>query len=372
MRSLRLGCCLLLLFFSFYGCAAINFLIRVDVKPEEVKYAMTQDGWKIALYHYPAVGLTKRKTPVILCHGMALNNFFWNLSKDVNFSGFLASRGFDVWTLDLRGNGKSKRINRFGDFKSADVEVEQPRNILSVDDYAKYDVPAILDFVTKETGKDQVTWVGHSMGGMVMYAFLQTSDDVSKIKNFVALGSPVVLPHPANDILQDMDDLQKSIDGTIDIALKGLRATALITPLTTKLNPLDTLYFNRSNVDWDNVQRMYAHGLENIPRGVSQQMRELIETGEFKSYDKSFNYAQNLNKIKLPVLLVAGKGDSLGSEFAVMTAFNGISSEDKTYRLFGIENKYRVNYGHCDLIFGETAPLEVYPFVASWLEKHDS
>ncbi len=361
------------LFFSLPGCA-LNLLIRPGVKPEETKYALTQDGWRIALYHYPAKGLIKRKTPVVLCHGMALNHFFWNLAKDVNFSGYLASEGFDVWTVDLRGNGRSKRVNRFGDFKSEDVKEKESAkrsNLWTVDDYARYDIPAILNLITKETGQSQVSWVGHSMGGMVMYVFLETAESSAKVKNFVALGSPVVLPHPANDLLKDMDGLQKSVDGLIDIGLKGLRGTALFTPVTSGLNPLDTLYFNRGNVDWDNVQRLYAHSLENIPRGVSRQMRELIETGEFKSYDKKFNYAKNLNKIELPVLLVAAKGDALGSEYAVLTAYNGVASKDKTYRLFGTENKYDVNYGHCDIIFGEKAPKEVYPFVAKWLAARD-
>jgi len=362
---------LILLLFILPGCSALNILIRIDVKPEEVKYALTKDGWRIALYHYPPNGFTKRKVPIILCHGMALNNFFWNLSKDVNFPGHLASRGFDVWTVDLRGNGKSKPANRFGDFQSADVEVKKASNFWTVDDYAKYDIPAILDFVTQETGVEQVSWVGHSMGGMVMYAYLETTEDVSKVKNFVALGSPVVLPQPANEILKDMDELQRSIDGSIDIGLKALRSTALISSITTNINPLDTLYFNRKNVDWDNVQRMYAHSLENIPRGVSQQMRELISTGEFKSHDKSFNYAKNLGKVEVPILLIAAKGDALGSEYSVVTAYNGVASKDKTYRLFGLENKYKVNYGHCDMIIGETAPEEVYPYIASWLEKRD-
>ncbi len=366
---------LIVALFIFSGCVPFNFLIRVGVKPSEIKYADTKDGWRIALYHYPARGLIKKKTPVILCHGMALNHFFWNLAQDVNLPGFLAKRGYDVWTVDLRGNGRSKRVNRFGDFKSADVEENedtvQPRNVWGVDDYAQYDIPAILDGVTQETGQESVTWVGHSMGGMVMYVFLETAKDVSKVKNFVAIGSPVVLPNPANDILRDMEGLQKSVDGLIDIGLKGLRTTAVLSPLTSELNPLDTLYFNRKNVDWDNVQRLYAHSLENIPKGVSRQMRELIETGEFKSIDKKFNYAQNLDKIKLPMLLIAAKGDALGSEYAVLTAYNGISSTDKTYRMFGTENKYKVNYGHCDIIFGETAPREVYPYIERWLTRHD-
>lgn len=359
--------------FTLSGCGFMNTFIRVDVKPEETQYAVTEDGWQLALYHYPAKGLIKRETPVILCHGMALNNLFWNLAPDVNFSGYLAQRGFDVWTLDLRGVGRSKRINRFGEFKSADVKEEKKKDpgFWCVDDFAKYDIPAVLKFVTEKTGKKSVNWVGHSMGGMVMYAYLETAADLTQVKNFVALGSPVVLPTPANDILRDMDGLQKAIDGSIDIGLKNLRGTAFLAPVTSALNPLDTLYFNRQNVDWDNVQRMYARSLEDIPRGVSRQMRELIETGEFKSLDKKMNYARSLDKIQLPILLVAAKGDALGSEFAVMSAYKGVASKDKTYRLFGVENKYKTNYGHCDMIFGETAPKEVYPYVASWLEKHD-
>ena len=57
----------------------------------------------------------------------------------------------------------------------------------------RYDVPAILDYVRRETGHDRVNWVGHSMGGMLMFAFLELDSHPERIANFVGMGSTIIL-----------------------------------------------------------------------------------------------------------------------------------------------------------------------------------
>ena len=39
---------------------------------------------------------------------------------------------------------------------------------------AKYDMPAMVEYVRKTTGVSQVYWVGHSQGTLIMFAGKQT------------------------------------------------------------------------------------------------------------------------------------------------------------------------------------------------------
>src|SRR5688572_9129836 len=61
--------------------------------------------------------------PVLLVHGFAQNRYSWHTSRR-SMSAWLAERGFDVWTLELRGHGLSRQASgperpvgaeRFGD-----------------------------------------------------------------------------------------------------------------------------------------------------------------------------------------------------------------------------------------------------------------
>jgi hypothetical protein len=49
-----------------------------------------------------------------------------------------------------------------------------------------------------------------------------------------------------------------------------------------------------------------------------------------------------------------------------------LSSNDKTVMLFGRENGDTLDYGHGDLLFGENAPLEVYPRILRWVSDRAS
>ena len=45
----------------------------------------------------------------------------------------------------------------------------------NVDDLVHYDVPAILDYVERRDRRDRVNWIGHSLGGMLIFPYLELS-----------------------------------------------------------------------------------------------------------------------------------------------------------------------------------------------------
>jgi len=54
---------------------------------------------------------------------------------------------------------------------------------------AKYDIPALIDYVRQKTGNNQVAYIGHSQGTIQMFAALSTQADLAaKMSIFVGLG----------------------------------------------------------------------------------------------------------------------------------------------------------------------------------------
>jgi len=360
---------ILLLAWCASGCAALNIFLRSPMEATETKYAVTADGWELAVYHYAPAKPKEDKPPVILCHGMGVNNYFWNVVPENDFPQYLSSRGYDVWTLDLRGAGNSRRKRRILGFIGFDLKRKKENPYYwTLDDYMNYDLPAVIDLVRKETGKDRVTWIGHSMGGMVMFAYLTSMDKeaVDKVANFVALGSPVLIPQPPEKFvagLEEMPEWALVINMRYPAKSVAFAAASLETPL-------DIMYYNRENMDSKRIARMYANVMDNFQLGVIRQMRILVSEGEFKSHDEKINYRRNLSKITCPVLFIAAKADALGTPMSLNTSFTEVSSADKTYLVLSRANAYKINYGHCDMIMGIYARKEVFPFIYDWLEKH--
>lgn len=340
----------------------------------------TDDGWTLAFKRYRRAGNTRLLGPVVLCHGFSTNGFFWDLDEAHSLARYLADRDFDVWVVSLRGAGASTKpgfsaIKGIISTRLADLPATILRSTLdpkkfnwTVDDYIDYDVPAILSYVTGATGRPKLWWVGHSMGGMILFAHLERVDE-ARVAGFVAVASPMAIPQPPNDILQGI--LKQSW-------LLKLSALAVNTTLPAKLasplggavqTPLDALFYNRDNMDRATITRLFFIGVEDISPAVLDQFNQMIRTGEFKRADGSYSYTKNLGKVTVPVLLLSGQVDNLAPPEVVRFAYDQVASTDKTYRMFGRVNGYRANYGHNDLVLGIHARDEVFPLIAGWLTE---
>jgi len=356
------------------GCRVINVIaLQSPRNYAEKAYAETDDGWELAMYHFPPAKLDPRKDPVILCHGMALNGNCWYVTEETDFPSYLASHGYDVYVCDLRGHGESRLKNNFLGFRGIDLfgklGVKTDPYYWDLDDYIKHDIPAIIAYVKQQTGHDTITWVGHSMGGMIMYAYLETAPDASAVGRFVAMASPLIIPQPPNDILADMEDSQGLLNALMVINTKDpIRDTAILDLLT----PFDILYYDRNNMAPGSIKRVKANCFEDIPRGVSDQMIAMVAGRDFVSADKTVNYTTELPRITVPMLFICAKADFMAPPYSVYIAYHNVSSDDKTFREFSTANKYSANYGHCDLIIGKNARRETYPYILKWLNARRS
>lgn len=120
--------------------------------------AATSDGVTLAMKRYKSGG-----TPVILCHGIVQNQACMDLGvAGSSLAQYLADKGYDVWVCNLRSHGK-------GTYKSG----SSGNWDWAIDEFAAYDVPAIVNKVKSATGGKKPFWIGHSMGGMAAYGYLE-------------------------------------------------------------------------------------------------------------------------------------------------------------------------------------------------------
>ena len=87
----------------------------------------------------------------------------------------------------------------------------------SWDEMARYDLPAMLKFVTRKTSQPSVYYVGHSQGTAIAFAEFSRNKVVAKmVKRFFALAPVVYLGHLVSP-LRYLTDLLPVIEVRISL-----------------------------------------------------------------------------------------------------------------------------------------------------------
>jgi len=388
---------LLFLFLAALPPAAHAFFwsSQQETRPQsEVKYAVTPDGWKIALEHVPPRGYATDKYPVILCHGLGYNGDFWMLSQEVNLARHLADSGYDVWILSLRGAGKSTKWM----YKVAEMGMETPGIMKGIDnkdytglavqglgmllklsqaklenvsadpkyinwtfdDYVKYDVPTAIEYVKNATGSPQVFWVGHSMGGNVMLAHLAVNQR-SDLRGVVTVGSQLTMAN-GHIVSQYINTLQwlrlTELAGGVD-ADKAKQ--------TAKEQARALLFYQR-NMQGDIISRLETGGTDTPAVGVLGQYLELVGSGQFKTANNKYNYAHSAKNITVPLLACAGSEDAFVNASDLAFLRDNVGSDDCQAILLGPSTGMNP-YGHNDSLISRGAAGQVYPVISQWLDN---
>ena len=339
------------------GCA--HLIYPVTERSTQVFHIETSDGWSIAIHHYAPKGAKKQSTPVLLCHGISSNKYNWDLNDEYSFPSYIAAKGFDTYVVELRGSGQSMQPGLF-DEKSYDY---------SFDDYVLKDLPAAIDFVASRSDTGQVHWMGHSMGSMVMYAYLQRVGQ-DKIRSVTAVGSPPKL-FEGNDSLGRGISLFPVVDFVYDELPSGLLVRT-VAPLAYPgvIAPQHVLW-NYDNLDPDVARQTGAHAVDNLSSQVVRQLVAGRDKGYLTSADGLYNYTDGMKKIEVPIFFVVGILDQMAPPSVMVEAFRKVSSKEKRIEILSSANGYAHDYGHVDLVLGKTAPREVFPLLEQWLAEHE-
>lgn len=322
-------------------------------EPVETHRVTTADGWSLDLRHVKASGGRARPRPVIVLHGIVTNGRNCDLDEQHSLARWLSAQGFDVWVPSLRGTGDSEKRSLFGAAGDEDF-----------DSYATRDVPALIAYVQRQTGSSKVDFVGHSMGGLALYAHLALGG--GGVGRAVTLGSPVRLRWSGRveDTVRTLSPLARYASW---VPISATIRSTLPVQATTD-GPLEKMLISYENTTPETWRRFLAVGVDDLPRGLAAQFARWLSQDRFDSRDGTVDYLAGLSKVTVPVLVVAGKIDGIAPPWAVRPAFDALGGE-KRWLLLSEANGQGADYNHMDMLLGEHAAADLWGRVATFLDR---
>jgi pimeloyl-ACP methyl ester carboxylesterase len=330
-----------------------------QTREDEVYFVTTSDGWRIALCRYRHQGERRAQCPILLCHGLGSSRYGFDLGEAPSLAVHMARAGFDVWSLELRGHGRSERP----------LVVSQRHFGWSFDDYLYRDLPAAINKVKAITGDKQLHMIGHSMGGMLClcHAGLNGSD----IRSLITIGSSLVFTDTGSDFgpLLTLKPLAR-VFPAIPVGVFSF----MLSPLTGRIrNRFEGFLMWCSNVAPMVTRLLYANTFHAVSSPVLLQLSTAFETGGLRMCDREVRYLDQVAHSPVPTLFLAGDHDRQCPPLACKRTYEQLTQHLDTHQMvvFGKESGQRDHYGHFDLLLGKRAVEEVYPVIEEWLLQHD-
>jgi pimeloyl-ACP methyl ester carboxylesterase len=258
---------------------------------QEHAQAPTPDGWLLSFKRVPGDG-----PPVLLVPGFAMNSFILGFHPSgPSLMDDLASRGLDVWAVDLRGQGSNTR---------------GPRRAIGLAERALIDLPAALRHVRRVTGAERVHLIGCSLGGTLVYTLL-AHEPRAQVDRVVAIGAPLSWSDP-NPLVKAFGYLGP-VAGRIPIQ-GSRRAARIALPVLTRLAPrLLGIYMNPDNIDLARADQLVQTVEDPAPR-IVRQLGAWIRHGE--PVVNGVHVSQGLGQVDRDLLVVTGSGDGIAPESA--------------------------------------------------------
>jgi cholesterol oxidase len=358
---------LLMLIFS-----SMSFVVSADINkiPINDTDKLTKENYIVKTKDRSSITLTRyvgnRKTPIILIHGMGVNHKMYDFDENHSLPRFLAKKNWDVWLLDLRthdGDGdfflvkESDRefINRYWDFD---------RTLL------KIDVVTAVEFVKNKTGANKLFLSGHSYGGYLAYAYAELFGE-DNLKGIITTGaSPYANPIKYHEFGEkEMKKYGRYIGEKAFVKPFGQPWTYMskykVDRYYKKWKPTQNtvFYFNTTP---EYIQRNLVYYKDSEPAGVYVDMyfgkNPYKYGGHWVDPQTLYDYSENLDKITVPILFIAGDNDTQDPSKDIYKAYENVSSANKKFLSFA-------EHSHLDLLLGEEADQLIFPEISNWMDS---
>jgi len=330
----------------------LESLFPEKLNTNEVFIVTTGDLWKIRMCRYRK-GRTGGQ-PVLLVHGANANQYNFTVPDGASLVDYLVERGYDCWTVDLRG------------CRSSVAPFERTRNDVTTDDFLNDDIPTALRFIQQETGYARVHYVGHSMGGMLLYAYTQKYGG-DAIASGVTLAAPLGfegLSARRSSLLIKLACLYPPLSGAV---IRGLVPFFSALRLSTRLFPT-----NMRNVARTINSSHFFRMLEDPLPGVLKDFSRWVHFPGWRMDQGNLNVLDGLKDLDFPLFALYAPLDPLIPLAKATEFFDALPSADKRMLVCSKEKGFKNDYNHCDIAFAHDGAREVYGPIARWLETHSS
>lgn len=339
------------LVFAFYGYFVLLLLrYRDPVHADEIYTISTEDGWQIKLYRRkPRRG---RCEPVFLCHSMSSNHLNFEVPTGESIVDVLVEAGYDCWTIDTRA------------CRSAIPAPRTRRLGVTMDDILLNDLPAAVAFIRDATGFDRVHWIGHSLGGMMLYAYALKFGS-AHIASGVTLGSPPGFKHSTLPSRRVLTTVMPFTHGLMSFFFRGLVPVATVVHPKTNVIP----------INWDNVHPKITnadlfYAIEMPMPHIGGELGEWSKKGIWRMCADTLDVQERLPELDVPLFAIFGGIDPLVPPEASESFFKSLRIKDKKMVILSKHNGYSENYNHMELAFALNGRNEVFAPALEWLRAH--
>jgi pimeloyl-ACP methyl ester carboxylesterase len=304
-------------------------------------------GWRLSLKRIPPVSRNGRPgRPALIVPGYGMNSFIFGFHPHgLSLVEYLASRGIEVWSVDLREQGRSERTfgnNRYGLAEMVDDTAVAIKHVLA----------------HTQTGATQVDLIGASLGAALMFGYMARTKD-APVRCLVNVGGLVtwVKIHPA---------VRAAFYSSRLIGLVRLRGTrklaGMALPVLARYAPrVLSVYMNASSTDTSQAATMVQTVEDPNPyvnMDIARWMadRDLILRG--------VNVSRALRDMHHPFLCIVANDDGIVPPETARAPYDTIGSDDKELLAVGDPT---FPMAHADLFLSTGCQDKVFEKLASFL-----
>eukprot|EP00915_Cephaloidophora_sp_WS-2016_P002840 GHVH01003844.1.p1 GENE.GHVH01003844.1~~GHVH01003844.1.p1 ORF type:complete len:364 (+),score=31.63 GHVH01003844.1:528-1619(+) len=145
-------------------------------------YVDTLDGFTLRLHRLEG---NDGGPPVLLQHGLMMSDEAFVFHHECSLPRILHSAGYDVWLGNNRGNKYSWKNEKYS-------RVQSEYWNFTIDDVARFDVPAMVNCVLYFSSFSQIIYIGFSNGSAQIFASFQENPSLRmKINHIIGLAPAV-------------------------------------------------------------------------------------------------------------------------------------------------------------------------------------
>lgn len=362
------------LMIEMLNAETIHDMVRLFGYEIESRIVTTKDSYLLTLHRLS--GGSPRRVPngkvVYLHHGLLMCSEVWvtMLEKYQNLPFILYDLGYDVWMGNNRGNKYSQK------HLYCDVHSVQFWNF-SIDEFALFDIPNLIDYILNDTGKEKLTYIGFSQGSAQAFASVSVNSDLNnKIDQLIAI-SPATTPHGLHSKFLDIL-LKSSPNVTYLLFSRRVLMPSCIfwqrimyPPLFDKVIDISNyMLFNWKSFNISKLQKLssYAHLYSTTSVKCVVHWFQVMSSKNFQMYfDTTMSSTLSglnpvsypLKNIQVPVHLIYGTIDSLVDIDVMKSQLP--KKNTTTYPVYDHE--------HLDNLWGEDVFESVFKRVLQYLEE---
>jgi len=302
-------------------------------------------GWRISLKRVPP-STPSAKRPALIVPGYGMNSFIFGFHpRGLSLEGYLASRGIEVWSVDLRAQGHSVNTGGTDRYDLADMT-----------DDVEVAVKHVLAHT--KTGATQVDLVGCSLGAALMFGYIARQPD-APARCLINVGGLVtwVKIHPA---LRAAFYFPRVIGALRIRHTRQLAAFAL--PTLARYAPkILSVYMNTSSTDTSQGSTM-VQTVEDPNPHVNRNIAHWIAERELTM--RGINVSRALPNMHHPFLCIVANDDGIVPPETARAPYDAIGSDDKELLAVGDPT---FPMAHADLFLSTGCQEKVFAKLANFL-----